>query len=147
MSHPRRHVPVDGAEIVTLLVGADFGEFETLAAEHRPVFAREQRGDEGARPQLDPLHQLEHGGRARPPPRADRGGRAAPALLPFVFHGTPTVSRILAITRSVSMSSASASKVRSTPWRSTSNAIALTSSGTTKARPRRYAWARDACAR
>ena len=43
-------------------------------------------------------------------------------------------------------SSASASYVGSTRWRSTSGAIALTSSGVTNARPRRNACARDACA-
>ena len=43
-------------------------------------------------------------------------------------------------------SSASASYVVSTRWRSTSGAIAFTSSGVTKARPRRNACARDACA-
>src|SRR2546422_5732133 len=60
------------------------------------------------------------------------GRRATPALLPLVRHGTPTASRIRAITRSASMSSASASKVSSTRCRNTSKAIAFTSSGDRK---------------
>src|SRR5262249_125293 len=147
VSHARRDVPTDRAEAVALLVGPDFGELDPLAAEDRPVFAGEEGVDEVARPQLDPLHLLEHVGGHGPPARAHRRPHLFAALWPPVRHGTPTASRILAITRSVSMSSASASNVSSTRWRSTSKAIAFTSSGTTNARPRRYACARAAWAR
>src|SRR5260370_999275 len=131
VSHARRHVPIDGAEIVALLVGADLGELDPLAAKHGAVFAREQRVDEGAGAQLDPLDLAQHLGSDAAPAGVQRRRLRAPAVSAVVPHGTPTASRILAITRSASMSSASASKVRSTRCRNTSKAIALTSSGTT----------------
>src|SRR5256885_17243847 len=40
MPHPRRHVPVDRAEVVPLLVLAHFGELDALAAEDRAVLDR-----------------------------------------------------------------------------------------------------------
>src|SRR6185436_273769 len=99
MAHAGRDVPVDRAEVVTLLIRAHFREFDALAAEHGAVFAREQRIDEAGRPELAPLDQLE-----------DVPGD----------HGTPTASRIRVMTWSASMSSASASNVSRTRWRSTS---------------------------
>src|SRR2546427_176454 len=111
MAHSRRHVPVDRTEVVSLLVLAHLRELDALSTEHRSVFAREERADQGA--------------------GAERGGLATPTILAFVPHGTPTASRIFPMTRSESMSSASASKVRSTRCRSTSKAMAFTSSGTT----------------
>src|SRR5207237_4583216 len=147
VAHPGRHVPVDRAEIVPLLVLAHLRELDALSTEHRPVFAREERADQGTGAQLDALDLPEHFGRDEPPARAEGGGLGTSTILAFVPHGTPTASRIFPMTRSESMSSASASKVRSTRWRSTSKAMAFTSSGTTKARPRRNACARAACAR
>src|SRR5437667_211747 len=108
MPHPRRHVPVDRAEVVPLLVLAHFGELDALAAEDRAVFAGEQRIDEIPGAELDPLDLPQHLGGDGAPAGAHRGRRATPALLSFVRHGTPTASRIRAITRSASMSSASA---------------------------------------
>src|SRR5205807_6269592 len=140
-------VPVDRPEVVALLVGAHLGELDALSAEHRPVVACEEGVDQGPRPQLDPLDLPQHLGGHEPPARAQRGRLGAPTVLAFVHHGTPTASRIFPITRSESMSSASASNVSSTRCRSTSNAMAFTSSGTTYVRPRRYACARAACAR
>jgi len=131
MPHPGRDVPVDRAEVVALLVGPDLRELDSLPAEHRPVLARQQRVDEPAGAQLDPLHLPERfGGHDQPASAAPRR-TGPPTIFSRVGHGTPTASRILAMTRSESMSSASASNVRSTRWRSTSKAIALTSSGTT----------------
>ena len=46
MTHSRRDIPVDCPEVVALLVGADLGELDPLAAEDRAVFAREQGADE-----------------------------------------------------------------------------------------------------
>src|SRR5204863_7176239 len=111
------------------------------------VFTGQQGLGERARAQLDPLPLPQHLGRHRPPAGADRVGDDAAAIFAGVRHGTPPASRILPMTRSGFVSSASASKVSSTRWRSTSYAIAFTSSGTTYDRPRRYAWARAAWAR
>ena len=50
MTHSRRDIPVDCPEVIALLVGADFRELDPLAAEDRPVFAREQGADEVTSP-------------------------------------------------------------------------------------------------
>src|SRR5213592_1256080 len=131
VAHARRHVPVDRAEVVSLLVLAYLREFDALSTEHRAVFAREERADQGTRAELDALDLPEHFGSDETPAGAKRGALATSTILAFVLHGTPTASRIFPMTRSESMSSASASKVRSTRWRSTSKAMAFTSSGTT----------------
>src|SRR2546426_11618421 len=102
-----------------------------FTGEDRAVFAGEERVDERAGAELDPLDLLEDLGSDRAPVRLDRRFGCVPTLLPVVRHGTPTASRILATMRSESISSASASKVSSTRCRSTSHAIAFTSSGTT----------------
>src|SRR2546425_9547522 len=137
MTHARRDIPVDCPEVIALLVGADFCELDALPPEDRPVLACEQRIDQAAGAELDPLDMAEHFRGHGPAARLDRGPHLLAALWSSVLHGTPTASRMRAITWSASMSSASASNVSSTRWRSTSNAIALTSSGTTNARPRR----------
>ncbi len=131
MAHPGRDVPVDGAKVVAVLILAHFRELDALAAEDGAILTGEERVDEIARPELDPLHVLQDFGSDCPPARAHRRRHGAAALSSRVRHGTPTASRILEMTRSVSTSSASASNVRSTRCRSTSGAIALTSSGTT----------------
>ena len=77
MAHAGRDIPVDRAEIVALLVGAHFRELDPLPAKDGAVFAREQRVDEAASPELDPLDLLE-----------DVPGD----------HGTPTASRMRPIT-------------------------------------------------
>src|SRR5256885_8160473 len=135
MPHPRRHVPVDRAEVVPLLVLAHFGELDALAAEDRAVFAGEQRVDEIPGAELDPLDLPQHLGGDGAPAGAHRGRRATPALLPLVRHGTPPASRIRAITPSASLSSASAPKGSTTPGPNTSQALAFTSSGPALARP------------
>src|SRR2546430_17611081 len=131
VAHPRRHVPVDRAEVVPLLVLAHLGELDALPPEHRPVFPCEEGADQGTGAQLDALDLPEHFWGDQTPAGAERGGLGTSTILAFVRHGTPTASRILPMTRSESMSSASASKVRSTRCRSTSKAMAFTSSGTT----------------
>src|SRR5690349_21227521 len=114
MSHPCGHIPVDGAEVVALLILAHLRELDPLPAEHRSVVAGEEGVHQAAGTQLDSLDLPQHFGGDRAPAGAHRGGVSAPALLALIGHGTPTASRILAMTRSESMSSASASKVRST---------------------------------
>src|SRR2546425_1896733 len=131
MAHSRRHVPVNRPEVVSLLVLAHLRELDALSTEHRSVFAREERADQGAGAELDALDLAEHFGRDETPAGAERRCLGTPTILAFVPHGTPTASRIFPMTRSESMSSASASKVRSTRCRSTSKAMAFTSSGTT----------------
>jgi len=54
-AHAGGDVPVDGTEVVALLVGAHLCELDALPAEDRPVFAREQGVDQGASAQLDPF--------------------------------------------------------------------------------------------
>ena len=98
MAHPRRDVPVDGPEVIALLIGADLGELDALPAENRPVLAGEQRIDQAAGAELDPLDVPEHLRGHAPPARPDRGARAAPTILAFECHGTPTASRMRAIT-------------------------------------------------
>src|SRR6266511_2234057 len=98
MAHPRRDVPVDGPEVVALLVGTHLRELDPLAAEDGAVLAGEEGIDEVTRPQLDPLHVLQHFASHGPPAHADRGAHAPPALWSFVCHGTPTASRMRAIT-------------------------------------------------
>jgi hypothetical protein len=48
MAEACRDIPVDGAEIVAFLIGADFRELDALPAEHRAVLAGEQGIDQGA---------------------------------------------------------------------------------------------------
>ena len=72
MAHARRHIPVDGAEIVAMLVFADLRELDALAAEDGTVLAGEEGVDQVPRPELDPLHVLQDFGRDRPPPAAQR---------------------------------------------------------------------------
>src|SRR5207249_8806395 len=123
MTHARRHIPINGAEVVPLLVGAHLGELDALTAEDRAVFAGEERVDEGPGAELDPLDLAQHLGGDGAPAGAHRRHRATATVLARVRHGTPTASRIRAITRSASISSASASNVSSTRCRSTSRAI------------------------
>ena len=124
MSHPRGYIPIDRAEIVAVLVRAYFGKLDALAAKYRPVLSGKNRPHKPARAELDLLDLLQD---FRP---NDRGGTA---------HGTCTASNILAMIPSEVTSSASASNVNSTRCRNTSGAIALTSSGTTYALPRKNA--------
>src|SRR5438309_9865552 len=121
MPHPRRHVPVDRAEVVALLVFADFGELDALPAEHRAVFAAEQRVVEAAGAGLAALDLAQHLRGDGAPAPAQRGVLAAAAVDPLVLHGAATASRIFAMSRSESMSSASASNVSSTRCRCAAN--------------------------
>src|SRR5207247_8735465 len=111
--------------------GPDILELDASAAEDCAVIAGEEGVDESARAELDPLYLLEDPGGDRAPVRLDRRFGSVPTLLSVVRHGTPTASRILTTMRSASIASASASNVSSTRCRSTSPAIAFTSSGTT----------------
>src|SRR2546422_7429393 len=143
-----RDVAVTGVQTCALpILFAHLRELDALPPEHGPVFAREEGADQGSGAQLDALDLPEHFWGDQSPAGAERGGLGTSTILAFVRHGTPTASRIFPMTRSESMSSASASNVSRTRCRSTSKAMALTSSGTTKARPRRNACARAACAR
>src|SRR5574341_895626 len=109
MAHPGGDVPVDGPEVVALLIGADFGELESLAPKHRAVLAAEQGIHQRAGAELDAFDLAQHLRR----------------------HGTSTASSTRAITSSASRSSACASNDSSTRCRRTSGATAFTSSGTT----------------
>src|SRR2546427_2633502 len=120
VAHPRRHVPVDRAEVVALLVLAHLCELDALSPEHRAVFAGEERADQGTRAELDALDLPEHFGSDQTPAGAERGALATATIPAFVLHGTPTASSVLPMPRSESTASASASNVRSTRWRSTS---------------------------
>ena len=98
MAHPRGHVPVDGAEVVALLVRADLGELDSLAAEDRPVLAREQRVHQVARAQLDPFDLLEHLASDGATAHVHWRSWGAPAVWSLVLHGTRTASRMRPIT-------------------------------------------------
>ena len=54
-----RDVPVDGAEVVAVLVGPHLGELHPLPSEDRAVLAGEQRADEPAGAELDGLDLLQ----------------------------------------------------------------------------------------
>ena len=114
MAHPRGDVPIDCPEVVALLVGADLGELDTLAPKDGAVLAREQCIDQAAGAELDPLHMPKHFRRDGPPAHPVGGSPAPPPLLAVECHGTPTASRIFAMTWSAFISSASASNVSST---------------------------------
>src|SRR5207249_10755561 len=130
VAHPCRDVPVDRAEVVSLLVFAHLRKLDALPPEHRPVFAREEGADQGSGAQLDALDLPEHFWGDQSPAGAERGGLGTSTILAFVRHDTPTASRIFPMTRSESMSSASASNVSRTRCRSTSHPMATTPSGT-----------------
>src|SRR2546425_12818805 len=110
MPHAGRDVPVDGAEVVPLLVSPDLGELDALAPEHGAVLTGEKRVDQRACPELDPLDLPEHCGGHGPPADAARGRHGAQTIFALGRHGTPTASRILAITWWSSISSAPASE-------------------------------------
>ena len=117
VTHARRDVPIDGAKIIAMLVGAHLGKLDPLSAEHGAVVAREQRIDERTGPELDPFDLPQDVGSNRPAASPGRGCARTAALFACVLHGTRTASRILAMTRSESMSSASASNVNRTRCR------------------------------
>src|SRR5690606_16930846 len=168
----RGHAPVDGPDVIALLVGTEFLEVDTAAAHARHV----QAGDAGdgavvgdirhdfRRVALDQqLLQRYHGTSAlvqrlvwldwRWHGHRDqvssghvvccylhRGRAPGPALRPDQAAGTR--SRIVVRTLSGVTPLASASKLSSTRWRSTSKNTAWTSSGLTKSLPSIQAWAR-----
>src|SRR5690606_31317322 len=140
----RRDVPVDVAHVVTGLVLAHLGELHSLSAEDRVVLAGEEGRDEAARAQLDEPHLAHHVAwhglpRLRRGSRGRNGRCGTPAQERQRAHGTSMAAKMRSTMSSDETSSASASKLVMTRWRSTSWPIAFTSSGSTYARPRRYA--------
>src|SRR5690606_12990673 len=165
--------PVDGADVIALLVGAELLEVDATAAHARHVQARDAgdgavvgdvRDDLRCVALDQQLLQRYHGASAlvqrlvwldlrwhghRDSGRlwarivccyVHRGGAPGPAFRPDQAAGTR--SRIVVRTLSGVMPLASASKLSSTRWRSTSKKTAWTSSGLTKSLPSIQAWAR-----
>src|SRR5206468_3127884 len=102
----------------------------SLSLEHGMVLATEHGVHQAARAELEQANLPQHVGRDHRP-----------------HQGASIAASTRVTIASLVTSSASASYVVSTRCRSTSGAIAFTSSGVTKLRPRRKACARAACAR
>jgi len=90
IAHPRRHVPVDGADLVSRLVGADLAEGHSAALEDRVITARERVEHRAPGGDLDPADLADE----------VRGGR---------HYGTSIFSRIRCTIFSLVRFSASAS--------------------------------------
>src|SRR5690606_8980480 len=126
------HVPVDVAHVVAGLVLAHFRELHSLPAEDGVVFAAEQRRNESAGAQLDQPYLAQHITRDGLPCRR-RGslGGGRPAQERQRAHGASIVARMRSTMSPAVTSSAPASKLVMTRCRSTSEPMALTSSGRT----------------
>ena len=118
---PGRHVPVDCAEVVTVLVGPDLGELHPLPSEYGAVLAGKQGTHQPPGAELDGFDLLQDFG----------SDRIAGHELGAGSYGTLTAPSTRVTTSSVVTSSASASKVSTMRCRKTSGASARTSSGTT----------------